>query len=380
MDYSKELIIDCLNKLDGLSDDSWEDILDRHQLEISPSHLRKMAYGFRAYRNAFGISESDPEFTEKMLKLRCEKQKVTDLKTLTNKKIRELSRAESMIELMSENIDSLSESKYFLSEYIPKENSSGKDMIALLSDVHLGLEFKHCANEYSLEICAKRVNHYMDRIIEYAKFHDVDKVNLVCLGDLMSGEIHNTLRLQNRIDLADQTVEVAELLSECINKLAQNLNYVTVTMCNGNHERIYEKDNNLAKNNYSKIVKHFVKKRCKDLGNVAFLDNTFNDDEICHLNIHGYNFLGCHGDKLNKNKATEELRNVVGIDPNYILIGHYHTPGEFTTFNVKLYQNGSVVGSDEYSITKKLITAPQQKILIVTDEGVICTYDVLVDI
>lgn len=377
MEYTKELIIDCLNKLDGIdSEISWEDILDKHGLDISSSHVRKMAYGFRAYRDAFGINGTDEEFEEKMLKLRTEKVKVQDLKNLTSKKIRELSRAESMIELLQENLDELSERKPFLSEYKMKDNPSGNDMVVLLSDVHLGVEFKHCANEYSPEICFKRVDHYINKAIEFSKLYNVDKVHLVCLGDLMSGEIHNTLRLQNRFDLADQIVESEELVAEIINKLANNTPYVTVSICNGNHERIYEKDNNLAKNNYTKIMRHHIRKRCEKLDNVTFLDNTLNEDEICHLNIHGYNFLGCHGDKITKTKVADQLRNITDINPDYVLIGHWHTPAQLCEFNTKIYQNGSVVGSDEYSIGKKLMTDPQQKILIVSDEGVISDCDV----
>ena len=59
--YSKELIIDCLDKLDGLNEMSWDDILDKYDLDISSSHLRKMAYGFRAYRDSFG-NGTDEEF------------------------------------------------------------------------------------------------------------------------------------------------------------------------------------------------------------------------------------------------------------------------------------------------------------------------------
>ena len=373
-DY-KDLIRDCLAKLDkiDINEKTWDDIIDEYELEYSSDHLRKISYGFRMYRDAFN---EDNNNIEDMLNMKKEKVKIQDLKNLANKKIRELSRAESMIELIQDNIDRLSESKPFLSDFKFKPTSSGRDMIVILSDVHLGLEFKHCANEYSPEICYNRINRYVDKAIEYSNLYNIDKVHLVCLGDIISGTIHNTIRLQSRYDLAEQIVESSELISEIINKLANNVPYVTVSICNGNHERIYEKDNALATDNYTKIIKHTIIKRCKDLSNVVFLDNTLNDDEICYLNIHGYNFLGCHGDKIKKQKVADQLRNVTGIEPNYVLLGHMHVPEQFCEYNVKIYQNGCVVGSDEYSIGKKLSTDPQQKILIVSNEGVIADCDV----
>ena len=48
-DY-KDLIRDCLAKLDKISDDSWDDILDRYELEYSSDHLRKVSYGYKQYR------------------------------------------------------------------------------------------------------------------------------------------------------------------------------------------------------------------------------------------------------------------------------------------------------------------------------------------
>lgn len=373
--YSKDLIIDCLDKLDNLNDYTWEDILDKYGLEISTSHIRKMAYGFRAYRNSFG-GENDSEFKEKMLKIKTEKVKLQDLKTLTSKKIRELSRYDSMIELLKENIDKLCIEKPLLSEFKMKYNPSGNDMVVMLSDVHLGIEFDNDINTYSPEICVDRINKYADKIIEISKIHDVDKIHICCLGDLCGGEIHNTLRLQNRLNLSEQLIEIVELISQFINKIAKNTNYVTVSICTGNHERIYEKDNNLNKDNYTLVAKHFIRNRCKDMGNVSFLDNTFNGDEIIHLNIKGFDFLGCHGDKINKSKVNEQLRNVTDINPQYVLIGHFHHPAELVNGNCVIYQNGSVIGSDEYSLSKKLVTKPQQKVLIISDDGVNATYNV----
>lgn len=350
----------------------WSEIAELVGDGRSHEAYRKDSYGIRRYHNSMGKINDN----EVLLEIKKEKVKLNDLRTLVNKEIRELSRYESMIDLLKENIENLSDTKPLLSEFKIKETPSGNDMVVMLSDVHLGLEFTHDINSYSPEICIERLNTYADKIISISKLHNVDKIHICCLGDLCGGEIHNTLRLQNRLNLSEQIIEIVEIISEFVNKIANNTNYVTVSICNGNHERIYEKDNNLNKDNYTLISKYFIKNRCKAMRNVSFLDNTFNNDEIIHLNIKGYDFLGCHGDKINKSKVNEQLRNITNINPQYVIIGHFHHPSESVNGNCVIYQNGSVVGSDEYSLNKKLVTEPQQKVLIVTMEGVGASYNI----
>ena len=78
MKGSKELIRDTLLKLDGISDnDEWVDLVDRYELDCSPDHLRKLAYGFRMYRDIMG---EDSNETEELVKLKKERQKVSDVR------------------------------------------------------------------------------------------------------------------------------------------------------------------------------------------------------------------------------------------------------------------------------------------------------------
>ena len=52
---NKGLVNDCLMKLDKVTDDTWEDILDRYELDYSQDHLRKMAYGMRIMRDTMEL-------------------------------------------------------------------------------------------------------------------------------------------------------------------------------------------------------------------------------------------------------------------------------------------------------------------------------------
>ena len=127
MKGSKELIRDTLLKLDGISDnDEWVDLVDRYELDCSPDHLRKLAYGFRMYRDVMGENSNE---TEELVKLKKERQKVSDLRVEANKQIRNLARIENVIDLIKDEINSLSNDKPFISSFKLKQSSSGKDGI-----------------------------------------------------------------------------------------------------------------------------------------------------------------------------------------------------------------------------------------------------------
>ena len=66
---NKGLVNDCLMKLDKVTDDTWEDILDRYELDYSQDHLRKMAYGMRIMRDTMEDFNED----EVLLELKKEK-------------------------------------------------------------------------------------------------------------------------------------------------------------------------------------------------------------------------------------------------------------------------------------------------------------------
>ena len=145
MKGSKELIRDTLLKLDGISDnDEWVDLVDRYELDCSPDHLRKLAYGFRMYRDIMG---EDSNETEELVKLKKERQKVSDLRVEANKQIRNLARIENVIDLMKDEINDLSNNKPFISTFKLKQSSSGKDGILCLGDIHDFLVIDNSVNK-----------------------------------------------------------------------------------------------------------------------------------------------------------------------------------------------------------------------------------------
>ena len=374
--YSKELIKDCINKILKLSDDSWNDLIQRYNLDISQDHLRKMSYGMKVAYDSF-IEESSDE--EQLLKIKKEKVKLSDLKTETNKQIRNLARVENMTELLKENIDALGKVKPIVSNdyfFLESDTEDIAHAVLMASDWHFGLEVNNHLNKFNTEICVQRVNQLIEKTIKYCKTQNVKCLHLFFLGDLISGNIRNIIRLQNREDVSSQIIQVSELIVEMIAKLSYEIPYVTVSFWLGNHEcSIDKKESCLEVDNYLPLIKSFVQLRVKDLNNVVVNDNKYGDWVIVE-NILNHKFVGTHGHYVNKNKANYQLSNIIGTDVDYVCLGHFHQNMSLTEYESQTFVNGSLVGSDEYSKSLMLHTFPSQKLLMVNDEGVFAEYTI----
>ena len=63
--------------------------------------------------------------------------------------------------------------------------------------------------------------------------------------------------------------------------------------------------------------------------------------------------------------------------PDYILLGHNHTPEMREIDGVQVFQSGSLPGSgDDYTMAHRLISKPSQTVLVCGDEGVECCYNI----
>lgn len=362
-----ELVRDCINKLNKINNYSWNEIIDKHNINLNPHELRKRAYGMKM---AIESCEENNSNDEVLLEIKKQKVQLSDLRTHVNKEIRTLARAENVINLLKNEIKDLSNEKPLVNNYHLKMPYSGKDGILMFSDWHYSLKINNSVNRYDEEICIKRINSIVDKAIHFGKEHEIDKLHIVCLGDLVSGEIHNTVKLSNQEGIAKQIVKVSELLCECIRKLS-NYFYCTVTIVQGNHDSVdAKKTDRLNRNNYTDLIKEIVKIRLEDLNNILILDNNMNDGEIATLRVKNLNVACCHGDKINKMKIKSELEMTTKRKLDLILHGHVHNPQMYSIYDTDIYVNGCVCGTDENAMNHKLYSIPSQTMLIVDENGI----------
>lgn len=383
-DFEKKLNL-CLSKLNKEIDLDWIEIIEELGLDIHYDTLRRMAYGYKEYDEYIKSKTKDmlsdeqyQKLLDKELEIKKEKVKLQDIKTCLNKKIREFARHENLGEILKEKMDELNLSPSIINNNYVDKIPSGKQAISMWSDWHYAETTDSFLNKYDPDICRQRVSYLVDKTIEHCKLNNIDILNVFCLGDMISNEHYSTIRLQNRENLISQIINVSELISESIIKLSKYIPYLTISFCNGNHCRVHQKNENLNRDNYTTLIKEFVTLRLKGISNVAFLDNSY-DDEIINANICGLNVIGTHGDKVNKKQASYQLSSLLDTKIDVLCLGHYHENSQDINHRTVVYRNGSLVGSNEYSRNLNLHTFPSQTLLILNDGYVECSYNIRLD-
>lgn len=382
-------IIDLmLKKLNHEIDMSWEDISCETDLNYSESHIRKMAYGVKLYQeyldleDLLDVKEVDEKLYQKLLdmelKLKKEKVKLRDERSLVNKQIRDLAKKESLEEILEEKLDKLKMQPRMINDNYKNRISSGKSAIAMFSDWHYGIEVDNFLNKFNPDVCRERVNLLTDKIIEYCQLNNIDRLHVFIMGDIISSENYNVIRLQNRENLIDQIINASELLTEAIIKLSKYIPYVLVGVCTGNHCRSQNKGDATNRDNYIHLIKKYLELGLKNISNISFIENSY-DDEIINAEINGLSVIATHGDKLAKSNGSYKLSAILDKKIDLLCLGHWHESRMETNHRTIVHINGSLVSSDEYSRNLNLYAYPTQKLLIIGDNKVECCYDIRLD-
>jgi predicted metal-dependent phosphotriesterase family hydrolase len=67
---------------------------------------------------------------------------------------------------------------------------------------------------------------------------------------------------------------------------------------------------------------------------------------------------------------------MAGEDVYCVMLGHLHHNKTDYVQGIKTMMAGSFVGTDNFTIEKRIIGQPQQLVCVATDIGVLCQYDV----
>ena len=373
-----------LMKLNKETDLDWCELVELLEIDMSADHYRKLSYGYKEYDDYIKgktkemiAQEEYEKLLAKELEIKKEKVKLQDMRTLVNKQVRELSRKENLGEVLEKKLTELEMQPKIINDEYKNRVTSNRDMVCLISDIHYGIKTTNALSPYDSDICKLKMNYLIDKTIKFSLENDVDKLYVMVLGDEISGLIHNTTRLEQREDVISQVIEVSELLYESIVKLANNLPYVIVGLAQGNHSRVMaDKKDSLERENFTRLIKEFLRLRLANISNVLLLENVF-DEAIIELNIRGYNVIGLHGqnDKLTN---LDRLIEMFDKKIDYVCLGHYHQSKEFETNKTEIIINGCFSG-DDYSKRLRLYNKPIQKLLLFDDTGKIATYNINLD-
>jgi len=374
-------IKDIQDKVNGDLDIEWEEIRVKYNLPITAVTLRKSnskPFGgafIKEYLESKKQQYVPQTYAEQMNEIRKEKQKLSDERTALRKISRETARGEANFEYLKKLIRENGKNT-FISQDIKLEDN-GNDLIACISDLHMGIDAITSFGVYNSEIAKKRLCQYIVEIIKTQRLYHSQNIYLALLGDQISGSIHPTVKLENREHVIQQIQMSAEALSAFVYELSKHFENVYIADVPGNHSRIGLKDECLRDERLDDLIVWYMSAKLEHLPNVFFVDRKY-DETIGSIVVRGNEFILVHGDYDDfSENGLNKLCMFLGHKPKGVLIGHYHHCSYDDISDVKLIRSGSFIGTcGNYEIQKRLYSKPSQMICVVDSNGIKALYPV----
>lgn len=386
-------LADASAKINKTTDMDWQEIIEKYSLGIHYDTLRKAtqtifggAFVSEYYKAKLATQPQDnadnylQEIRAERQSIRIEKQKLFDERTELNRKLREQARAENDLHYLESLIKE--RSHMALPMHDQPILSSDNDMFICVSDFHFGETNDGTFGTYNAEIAASRLSAYLDAILDAQRTHGSENAYVGFLGDLINGEIHYTVQLENREMLVEQVQGAAELLSRFVYELSLHFKNVYVNGVAGNHSRTSFKDQVLRGNRLDNLIPWYMKAELQHITNVHFIDKQNCDSTIANVEIRGHQYIMVHGDWDSTSEAgVSKLVMMLGYKPTAIFMGHRHTCAfAEAAAGVQVIQSGCFAGSGgDYCVSKRIYGKPSQMIAILNDSGVKCCYPVCLE-
>jgi len=277
-----------------------------------------------------------------------------------------------------------------------KSDRLGSPLIAVahITDGHMGQvqssEEIEGFGEFNPKIChdrqidfAMRVNDWVDK---HRKGYPIDECGVIVTGDLISGDIHEELRVTNAFPTPVQCIKAAEVLVEQISLFASNFGKVTVHfLVEDNHSRLTKKPQatEAGYNSLNYIVGKHAELYLRDTENVEFhiypqFEKVIKIGSRQYLISHGHGVMSWMGvpwyaieRKVGKESTArlqlimEDINRAKEIGFHKYVHGHFHIP-----FDHPLYQcGGSVSGTTAYDHKNGRHSGPSQPAWLVGKRG-----------
>lgn len=316
------------------------------------------------------------EQTDELYKV---KRQVWDQRREYNKILTSDARADHLVEKLIEAAN-LVPLKDYSNVLVYNNKYSDKEAVLLLSDWHYGQVSDNIWNQYNVNICEERVSALFKKVYSSLKEHNVRKMHVVLLGDLINGSIHTTCRVSAEENTCEQLMNVSELIAQFINAVSVCVDKVDVYSTYGNHARtIQNKNDSIHSDNMERVIPWWLKQRLKNNNKVSIIDSEYY--EFIYFDVCGYNIACTHGDLDKLKDLGMTINNLFtkkfGKTIDYTFSGDKHHLETFEQFGIESALVGSLCGTDEYANNRRLYSNPMQTLCIFTpDDGKLCTYNI----
>lgn len=316
------------------------------------------------------INKELSDIDSEIRRLNIAKIQYQDERNAWNKQNYNTARAVQKLDYLEEQLKSLG--KINFEEHSIPIVAGKNEMIVLLSDWHIGQCFKSFMGEYNSDIAKERLSKFLDSVKENVELYKVNKIHVVSIGDMISGNIHNSIQVTNRENVIKQIKLATEYMTSFIYECTKLVNNVQFYNVSGNHSRLSKKEDAIHDERLDDLIGWAVNLSLSHIDNFHYMNHRNIDTGIVEMDICNNFYIAVHGDFDPSNKSgASDLSMVLGFTPTAIFRGHYHTESYNNYNGVKIIQGGSLAGSgDQYTVEKRLYGKPSQTLCICNNKGI----------
>ena len=350
---------DLLNEVSGedFSEAKWRRPV-QHYLEIQE---------YLEQENPTGVSSDVLEEIE-LEKIELQKQQIRmrDKKRELNAIIRRQARLENLEDYfkeVTENFEGVS---------LPKTKSNvddKKEAAIIISDWHIGMQFEGRFNTFNHEVAEQRIAKVKDKTLDTVRKENVDTLHIANLGDMISGGIHVSTRVQAEEDVIQQVIRVSEYLKQFIKTFLDEGIQVEYYNIIGNHGRFQSNKSEVAgiEENFEKLILTILDTAFSKYKNY---NSTGCRDGIIEVEISNQKIILAHGDMDKSTNAAMRLPQLFGYVPDYIITGHIHHSTSKDFGVTEHIVNPSLIGADDYATGGRFGGKPGQKLILFNENDI----------
>lgn len=266
------------------------------------------------------------------------------------------------------------EPKYEAPVIEENEEFDEHEFLLNLSDLHAGevvdSESVLGMNEYNWEVMLERLAKVQKSVISYQRNrpYPIKRLVIAELGDMLSGDIHDELRVTNEQTAPEAVVQLAYDLAEFIAGFEPYFPEIHVAGVPGNHPRGTAKpEYKLKQNNGDWLLYNFQKALLREHEQITWRTNEeglfprsgYSDvlmgDRWRVLLMHGDGIRstmpGVPWGGVARRITTLQQQFSKAKQPiDYVCMGHFHTANAIEGVGIKTFVNGSIKGVDEYGL------------------------------
>lgn len=362
----------------GLSNQEVAELLNKEDdVEYDESRWRKIYQAWQNYFSEYVTKKFDDAEgynahildNFEMLRIESEKAKVRmrDQKREYNKLIREQGRFEHLRDVLIEEIQSLPAAYDFIE--VDENQKEENEIVILLSDWHVGNTHYGQFNQYDIDIFLSRLDTLIKKIHLYLDKNPTKRVHIANLGDMISGIIHVSSRIQAEEHVVKQIKIASEALAQLVSSVARRVEKVEFYNVIGNHGRVSADKNATASmdENFEKLIAWHLELRLAEFENISIYEDI---DGFIEAEVNGTNVVFAHGDFDKKNNVSK-ISNLLRKPIDYVFLGHTHNHYTEMQMSTKVVVNPSMMGADDYSTQGRFGNHVAQTIVnvCVTEQG-----------